>query len=57
MTSRARQWTREYAMPGLFASAGDVIETDLAGVNQLIRSARTVGLCTDYLGPREVVRL
>lgn len=55
ISSRAHAWIGSNAIPGLLGKNRSLIKTNLSGVNQLVHSARTAGLRTEYLGPQRIV--
>lgn len=56
ISPEALRWTHERAKLLPLDDQTRKFETDLAGVNLLIRQAREVGLTTDYMGPKRLVR-
>lgn len=52
---QANKWLRESLTSRRFSKAGDMIQTDVAGVNYLLHRARCDGLKTEYVGRHQIV--
>lgn len=62
VSARAQEWLRNALERALYdqvrtMEAETVVRTDLAGVNDLVRRARSEGYVSEYVGPHETVRL
>ncbi|MCX2721303.1 hypothetical protein [Roseibium salinum] len=52
---QASRWLKESLTTRRFAKAGDMIQTDITGVNYLLHKARCDGLKTEYVGKLQTV--
>lgn len=57
LSLEADKWLRNNARSPQYAKTGDLIETDLTGVNTLLHKARSDGLKTEFVGRYYAVKL
>lgn len=57
VSDRAQSWARQHLHEGSCENSGPAVTTDLAGINKILRQARSAGYRSEYVGPHEIVRL